>query len=65
MIMAKWRVCGWARVTGFPVRCKDFKMVVRAKKSRAAIEKAVIKSFKRESGIYIDYCIFYDIKRVK
>lgn len=65
MIMAKWSVRGWACVTGFPVSCKDFKMVVRAKKSRAAIEKAVVKTFKKESGIYIDYCIFYDVKRLK
>lgn len=63
--MAKWRVGGWARVTGFPVRCKNFKMVVRAKKRRAAIAKAVIKTFKRKAGIYIDYCVFYDIERIK
>lgn len=63
--MAKWSVRGWARVTGFPVLLKDFEMVVRAGRSRAAIEKAVIKKFKKETGIFIDYCIFYGIKRVK
>lgn len=64
--MAIWRVRGWARVSGFPVFCEDFKMVVRAKKSLASIEKAVIKVFKKkESGIHIDYCIFNDIKRIR
>lgn len=40
-------------------------MVVRAGKSLAAIEKAVIKVFKKESDTHIDYCIFNDIKRIK